>query len=488
MLYSPEPMHIPDGFLSVPVAVLLWIVSAIAISYALRRASAELDERKVPLMGVLAAAIFAGQMLNFTVLGGTSGHLMGAAIATILLGPWAAVLVMTTVVSVQALIFQDGGLLALGANIFNMGVIGVAVSYAVYRTMQNAGAPADAGVFSSGGFLAAWLSIEIAALACALELAVSGTSPANIAIPAMGGIHALIGIGEALITVGVLAFVYAARPDLLAGGEAKTGKSSLVWVIGLVIALALAVLPRWPPLTRMAWSGSPSGKASWRWRAGLFTRSSRITPSREYPTRRWRPSWLGSSAHCSFLALRCSSRARAANSAPPDGLMHAHFLDPYRPRASLVHQLDPRVKLVLTLAFIFTVALTPPGAWPVYILLLAVIISVELLSDLGVGYVMKRVCTGIPLRAGGAADHFHRLRSNVGSSPSRQLDSVDLHTGFGTVYQHRHQILDIRPGCDRPGGLHILPGFTRSHASHPHTAPAGRNFQLDVALPVCAGG
>jgi cobalt/nickel transport system permease protein len=165
---------------------------------------------------------------------------MGAAIATILLGPWAAVLVMTTVVSVQALIFQDGGLLALGANIFNMGVIGVAVSYAVYRTVRTLAPQRKWSIFA-GGFLAAWLAIEIAALATALELAISGTTPANIAIPAMGGIHALIGIGEALITVGVLAFVYAVRPDLLVGGEAKTGKSNLVWVIGLVIALALAV-------------------------------------------------------------------------------------------------------------------------------------------------------------------------------------------------------------------------------------------------------
>jgi cobalt/nickel transport system permease protein len=189
---------------------------------------------------VLAAAIFAGQMLNFTVVGGTSGHLMGAAIATILLGPWAAVLVMTTVVSVQALIFQDGGLLALGANIFNMGVIGVAVSYAVYRTVRTLARRHTWSIFV-GGFLAAWLAIEVAALAVALELAISGTSPANIAVPAMAGIHALIGIGEALITTGVLAFVYAVRPDLLVGGEAKAGKSGLVWAIGLVIALALAV-------------------------------------------------------------------------------------------------------------------------------------------------------------------------------------------------------------------------------------------------------
>jgi cobalt/nickel transport system permease protein len=240
MLYSPEPMHIPDGFLSVALSILLWIVSIAVIAYSLKRVSDDLDERKVPLMGVLAAAIFAGQMLNFTVIGGTSGHLMGAALSTILLGPWAAVLVMTTVVGVQALVFQDGGLLVLGSNIFNMGVIGVAVSYTAYATLRRVGGAQRWSIFA-GGFMAAWLSIEIAALAVGLELAASGTSPANLAIPAMAGIHALIGIGEGLITVAALAFVYAARPDFLEADRARAVKGGLVWVTGLLIALALAV-------------------------------------------------------------------------------------------------------------------------------------------------------------------------------------------------------------------------------------------------------
>ena len=240
MHFSPEPMHIPDGFLSVTVSILMWGASIVVIAYALRRVSTDLDERKVPLMGVLAAAIFAGQMLNFTVIGGTSGHLMGAALATILLGPWAAVLVMTTVIGVQALIFQDGGLLVLGANIFNMGVIGVAVSYMAYETLRRLARRQRWGFFA-GGFTAAWLSIEITALAVALQLAISRTSPANLAIPAMAGVHALIGIGEGLITVGALSFVYAIRPDFLEAGKAKAVKSSLVWITGLLIALALAI-------------------------------------------------------------------------------------------------------------------------------------------------------------------------------------------------------------------------------------------------------
>lgn len=238
---APARMHIPDGFLSVAVSIGLWVLSAIAVAYALRRVSGDLDERKVPLMGVLAAAIFAGQMLNFAVAGGTSGHLMGAAIATILLGPWAAILVMTSVVGVQALIFQDGGLLALGGNIFNMGVIGVFVSYFVYRTLLRVLGERAVSVYVSG-FAAAWASIFVAALAVALQLALSGTSPANVAIPAMALVHAVIGLGEGLIMLGALAFVHATRRDLLQLGQAQPRGGRLVWAGGLILALALAVL------------------------------------------------------------------------------------------------------------------------------------------------------------------------------------------------------------------------------------------------------
>lgn len=241
MHFSPNVMHIPDGFLSALVSVVLWVLSVVGVAIALRRVGRDLGERQVPLMGVLAAAIFAGQMLNFTVAGGTSGHLLGAAIATILLGPWAAVVVMTSVVAIQALVFQDGGLLALGANLFNMAIVGVAVSYFVFRTVRRMAGGKVWGLFV-GGALAAWSSILVASLACALQLALSGTSPANVAVPAMGGIHALIGVGEALITVGALAFLYASRRELLGVGQAVVRGGGAVWAFGLAIALSLAVL------------------------------------------------------------------------------------------------------------------------------------------------------------------------------------------------------------------------------------------------------
>ncbi len=240
-ILSPEPMHIPDGFLSVPVLILLWAISILVIAYSLRKVNRDLGEHQVPLMGLLAAAIFAGQMLNFTVVGGTSGHLMGAALATIFLGPWAAILVMTTVVGVQALIFQDGGLLALGANIFNMAIVGVMVANFIYQSILRLSSGKRLGIIM-GGFLAAWLSIIVAALGVGLQLTFSGTSPANIAIPAMGAIHTLIGIGEGLITVGALAVVLPTRPDLLQKGQTSTASEKLSWVVGLLLIIVLAIL------------------------------------------------------------------------------------------------------------------------------------------------------------------------------------------------------------------------------------------------------
>ncbi len=238
---APYPMHIPDGFLSVAVSIALWIISIAVLAVALRRASQELGEREVPLMGVLAAAIFAGQMLNFSVTGGTSGHLLGAALAAILLGPWSAILVMTAVVSVQALIFQDGGVLALGANIFNMAIVGVFVSHTTYTLLRRAFAGRPWGT-PVAGFVTAWCSIMVAALSCALQLALSGTSPANIAVPAMAAIHALIGLGEGMITAGALTFVLAARADLLHKNTRQSTGDRLVLVGGGILALALAVL------------------------------------------------------------------------------------------------------------------------------------------------------------------------------------------------------------------------------------------------------
>lgn len=208
-------MHIPDGFLNTATAAVTWVAAAGGVGYGARRLTHTMEERQAPLMGVTAAFIFAAQMMNFTVAGGTSGHLLGGALAAILLGPWAGMMVLTSVLLVQALVFQDGGLLALGANVFNMAIVGVLVGWLVFRLLSRLLGGKDWGR-AVATFAAAWLSVVIASLAAATELALSGASPWGLVLPAMSGVHALIGIGEGLITLGVLAFVRAAKPDLLA--------------------------------------------------------------------------------------------------------------------------------------------------------------------------------------------------------------------------------------------------------------------------------
>lgn len=207
-------MHIPDGFLNIATVATTCAVSTGGIAYAVRMANKKLGEKQVPLMGVMAAFIFAAQMLNFPIFGGTSGHLIGASLAAILLGPWAAVLIMTSVLIIQCLIFQDGGLLALGANVLNMGIIASFTGYYFYRVITIIIGEDGKGRLI-GGFIGAWSAVFLASTACALELWASGTSPLWVALPAMAGWHAIIGIGEGLITAAVLSLVLATRRDLV---------------------------------------------------------------------------------------------------------------------------------------------------------------------------------------------------------------------------------------------------------------------------------
>jgi cobalt/nickel transport system permease protein len=189
-------------------------------------------------MGVMAAFIFAAQMINFPVAGGTSGHLLGGALAAIALGPWAGMLVMTAVIAVQALLFQDGGLLVMGANILNMGLITAAIGYGLYRGVPTGNRTVKLAVAG----VAAWLSVMAGALFTSLQLWLSGTSPLQVVIPAMLTVHALIGVGEALITVAALTFILETRPDVL-GENSESAKGSRGWVVaGALIALLVVFL------------------------------------------------------------------------------------------------------------------------------------------------------------------------------------------------------------------------------------------------------
>ncbi len=261
-------MHIPDGFLDGKTLALTGALAAGGLTVAARQVNRTLPRNKIPLMGLGAAFVFAAQMINFPVAGGTSGHLLGGVLAGVLLGPGAAAIVMACVLLVQALLFSDGGVLALGANIFNMAFVGAMVGDTIYRAVFR---------FRSGlrgriaaVFFAAWCSTVLASLTCAGELTWSGTLAPAAVFPAMLGTHALIGLGEGLITAMIILAIARARPDLLAEESAPTGRGT-GWeflAFGLIIALGLAVFVApyacaWPDgLDKMAEHFGLAGRAT----------------------------------------------------------------------------------------------------------------------------------------------------------------------------------------------------------------------------------
>lgn len=225
-------------------AAVTGVVGGGGLAFSLGKLRHELGDRAAPLMGVTAAAVFSAQMLNFPVATGTSGHLIGGVLAAVLLGPWAGVVVVSAVLIVQCFLYQDGGVLALGANIVNMALIGSLVGYCIYAPIRRMIAgPKGIAV---GAVIAAWFSVLLAAIACSFELAASGTFPLRPTLTAMIGVHVLIGVGEAVITGLAIAFVLKTRPDIIHGEPPKLAngrfeQTAQVVVGGLAVSLVLAV-------------------------------------------------------------------------------------------------------------------------------------------------------------------------------------------------------------------------------------------------------
>lgn len=221
-------MHVPDGFFNAPTSIATGAVAVVAVGYALRRAHRELDDRTAPMAGLVAAFIFAAQMVNFPVGAGTSGHLLGGALAAVLVGPWAAVLCISTVLLVQGLFMADGGLTALGTNITLMGLVGSLVGYAVFRLVLGV-LPRRVGSVAPAAAVGALVSVPVAALAFTALFVVGGTADfdTGAVLKAMVGWHAVIGIGEAVVTGFVVGAVVTSRPDLVYGARAyvKSGSS-----------------------------------------------------------------------------------------------------------------------------------------------------------------------------------------------------------------------------------------------------------------------
>ena len=211
-------MHIPDGFIDAPTSAGAAVVAAAGVGVSLKKASETLQEKQIPLCGLVAAFVFAGQMLNFPVAGGTSGHLVGGVLAAVLVGPYAAVVCVSVVLTVQAVVFADGGLSALGVNIVNMALVTVFGGYLIFVMLRALLPRTKSGVVAASG-VAAGVSVVLASLAFTFEYAIggSGNAPVSTVFGAMVGVHTLIGIGEGIITVLTVSAVLAARPDLVYG-------------------------------------------------------------------------------------------------------------------------------------------------------------------------------------------------------------------------------------------------------------------------------
>jgi cobalt/nickel transport system permease protein len=233
--------HIPDGFLSVPVLTGTAGASAAALATAARRSAAALGEREGPVLGAVTAFVFAAQMLNFPLGIGASAHLLGGALVAVLLGPWAGMLVLFAVLIVQALLFQDGGIAALGANTFNLAVLGVGSAYLVYHGGRRLAGDTAAATIGSAA-VAAWVSTVLVGLAVAAELVLSGLVPWRAALLLVGGGHVLVGIAEAALTGLLVSFVLRTRPALIAARPRPAAGVPTVAVAGAAVAVVAAAV------------------------------------------------------------------------------------------------------------------------------------------------------------------------------------------------------------------------------------------------------
>jgi cobalt/nickel transport system permease protein len=235
-------MHLPDGFLDLKTALVSTAAASAGVGIALRQVRTTLEPRQMPLLGLAAAFAFAAQMVNFPIAGGTSGHLVGGVLTAILLGPSAALLVITCVLIVQCLMFADGGLMSLGANVFNMAVLNSCGGYFVFRVAKRLFRMEEKRSTVFAAAFAGWFGTVLASISCAGQLALSKTVPWTLAFPAMTNVHMLIGIGEGLATGLIVMAMLRTRPEMLTAVSERGQRARLGFVgYGLLMSLGLAL-------------------------------------------------------------------------------------------------------------------------------------------------------------------------------------------------------------------------------------------------------
>lgn len=450
-------MHIPDGMLDTRTVATTWAAAIPALGVAVRKVRARIDDGRLVLMAVLAALIFALQMLNFPVAGGTSGHFAGGALAAILLGPWAAMLVISTVVIVQALVFGDGGVLALGANIVNMAVLAPLVGWWIYSLALRLRDTRSSRV--AGAFVGAWAATMVSAVSAGVMLWFSGAAQLGPVVGAMAIWHALIGIGEGFVTSGMVAYVLSVRPDLLRTDTEAIRSRTLVISAG-ALALAAAALSLWA-------SRLPDGLESVAGSLGFA--------GREVPAAGLLPSYVipgvsntalagvlaalvgvaltfaAASGLLAAMRLRRRPAATDAVVAAHDGHLgvhshvhthdgevhehvHHHTTEPHEhghpegaariaSGVSVLHRLDPRAKIIAGLLLVLAVVLTAPMRPLEFALVTVLLFGAAAVARVPAKWVLTRAALVLPV-AGGIA-LFAPVAASGGS-----FFSTDVLTAF----------------------------------------------------------
>jgi len=371
-------MHIPDGFLSAPVAVATAAPAAAGVGWALSRLRPETEPALTARMGLTAAFVFAAQMVNFPVAGGTSGHLLGAVLAAVLLGPTAATVALAAVFLIQTFFFLDGGHTALGANVLNMGLAGTLGGYAVYRAA--AGPDPTRGRCLAAAGLAAWVAVLLGAGLAAAQLALSGAVPARVVLPAMLSIHAVIGVGEAAITSAALGLLWGVRPDLITARAAPPGAGRrLAWVLAGALAVVAALAPVASAFPDgLEWVAEETGFAGRARDAALpGPAPDYALPGLEAPWAASVVSLAGAGLMVAALAgLGLFARRRAALRSPP--------------------RLDARVKLGCLLALVLTAAMLPGRAPGPLLALLLLAGGLAVATRVPLGWLLQRAAVLLP--------------------------------------------------------------------------------------------
>jgi cobalt/nickel transport system permease protein len=426
-------MHIPDGMLDTKTWVSTWAISGGFIGYAVRWTRDRLSQQRIVLMAVMSALVFALQMLNFPVAGGTTGHFAGGAACAIILGPWPAVLVLSAVLGVQALLFADGGITAFGANALNMAIIAPFVGFAVYRLalrIRN-----TRGGMLVGAFVAAWAAVVAASLGAALELWLSGRANLLLVGGALGAWHAIIGVGEGLVTVGIVAYLSAVRPDLLAEGERDaSGSTGGVAVVLGIVALAAAGVSFLAATNPDGLEYVAAGQGFAVEGADLFA-----SPLPDYVIPGVANERLagvlagivgvvvtGALIFAALTALGRRTPAKPTRGAHDDSGVHGHVhehddvehrhphhhtgaaahehahptsFEAYSYLVSPIHDLDPRAKLVAAFVVVLGVVVSPPMRAAEFALTAALLVALTLLSRVPLRAVLGRSALVLPVAA-----------------------------------------------------------------------------------------